>query len=397
MNSSRLYELDSLRGIAALIVVIGHMFILFTNFTVETYGQKAYWIENLFKYSPLHIVWSGHESVILFFLISGFVLSLPFITNKPFSYPSYLMKRFCRIYIPYIFAVGFALICKTIFFANSIPQLSSWFNTMWKTETSINQLINHLIMIGSYENYVYNPVFWTLVHEMRISLLFPAIMLLILRVKWQWNLVIGLILYYFGTIWHADSAQILGFPNDYFKTLHYIFIFMVGAMLAKHQIVISKWFRRLKKEWKWLLFSVGFTLYIFKWSFYQFQFAKEYLYNDLFITIGGVIFIMIAISSKRASRLLLQKPFLFLGKISYSLYLYHLIIFGVILHTFTSFITLWIAIPLCLFSSIWMAHITYLYIEVPAIKTGRKLADLWQSLWPYKTSQYSNRSKMEHW
>lgn len=66
--NSRFDQIDSIRGLAALSVVISHLSLVIPN---------VYIVQKL-KNTPLHIFWAGHEAVILFFILSGFVLALPY-------------------------------------------------------------------------------------------------------------------------------------------------------------------------------------------------------------------------------------------------------------------------------------------------------------------------------
>lgn len=69
----RFAELDSLRGIAAFLVMSSHLIML------EFYNKSEYY--HLLDDTPFRIFWSGHQSVILFFVLSGFVLSLGILSN----------------------------------------------------------------------------------------------------------------------------------------------------------------------------------------------------------------------------------------------------------------------------------------------------------------------------
>src|ERR1700752_5319544 len=92
--SSRYEEMDSLRGAAAMMVVLNHFFLA----SYPT-GRS----EDLVRFlaDPLQ---NGPAAVILFFLLSGFVLSIPVWREKSQSYRVFLTRRVCRIYIPYLFA-----------------------------------------------------------------------------------------------------------------------------------------------------------------------------------------------------------------------------------------------------------------------------------------------------
>ncbi len=63
--TQRYEELDSLRGLAALSVFFSHMYLMFNESMVSTF---------LFEYGPFRAFIAGSEAVILFFVLSGFVL-----------------------------------------------------------------------------------------------------------------------------------------------------------------------------------------------------------------------------------------------------------------------------------------------------------------------------------
>ncbi len=87
----RFYELDSLRGVAALTVVLHH----FSRICPENFTH-------LLIRTPLRLLLAGDQAVILFFLLSGFVLTLPYKKNTSLSYGPFLLRRVCRIYLPYL-------------------------------------------------------------------------------------------------------------------------------------------------------------------------------------------------------------------------------------------------------------------------------------------------------
>ncbi|MFB3170669.1 acyltransferase family protein [Neobacillus sp. 179-C4.2 HS] len=72
---------------------------------------------------------AGSEAVTLFFVLSGFVLSLTFYYKGKFSYGEYLIKPIVRIYIPYVTAIVITLILRGNFYTGNIKGLSYWFNT----------------------------------------------------------------------------------------------------------------------------------------------------------------------------------------------------------------------------------------------------------------------------
>ena len=94
----RLLALDVLRGIAAFIVVLGHLFLMYP----EALRME---IPTWLRISVLRVLVNGHASVILFFVLSGYVLSIPFLRGNAPPYFSYVAKRICRIYIPFAISI----------------------------------------------------------------------------------------------------------------------------------------------------------------------------------------------------------------------------------------------------------------------------------------------------
>jgi Acyltransferase family len=80
VRSLRFEQLDSMRGLAALVVVFHHFYLMF---------YRAHFRSNPLS-ALIYPFVAGHESVMLFFVLSGFVLSLPLMKQVPFSYPIYV-------------------------------------------------------------------------------------------------------------------------------------------------------------------------------------------------------------------------------------------------------------------------------------------------------------------
>ncbi len=63
-------------------------------FPIELAGRRKLL---LYALTPLTL---GHEAVLLFFVVSGFVLSVPYFRDKGGTYPVYLLRRILYIYGP---------------------------------------------------------------------------------------------------------------------------------------------------------------------------------------------------------------------------------------------------------------------------------------------------------
>src|ERR1700677_1903882 len=97
----RFIELDALRGLAACAVIFLH----YSSVPMEL----PTWLADLIAYTPFFLLVCGTQAVVFFFVLSGFVLSLPYIRGSSEPYLAFIIKRVFRIYIPYLVAIGFAV------------------------------------------------------------------------------------------------------------------------------------------------------------------------------------------------------------------------------------------------------------------------------------------------
>ncbi|MHB1001350.1 MAG: acyltransferase family protein [Armatimonadota bacterium] len=365
----RLEQLDSLRGLAALSVVFHHFLILLPSIGDHSHGYA------MLRYTPLHIFWAGREAVILFFVLSGFVLSLPFYKNNKVNYPAFFAKRICRIYIPYIAAVFFAVIASRVFDRNGIPELSDWFNRVWNTPLDANAVITHIILIGRVNNDAFNPVIWSLVHEMRISLIFPLIMILVNRYSWKFCILAGCAISVTGFVTNYLVSHYATNWNDYGLTLQYTFMFILGALLAKYRHPISESFSKLSRGSKLILILAGVFLYTYPWWFFR---SVKHLHlsiiEEVVISMGVVIFIVFALSSRYVSGILNHQYLVYMGKTSYSIYLYHAFLLISITYLLYDFVPIWFIWIVTLCATFAVSTLSYKYIELPSIRAGQYIS-----------------------
>lgn len=368
--TQRLQELDSLRGLAALEVLFSHFFSL---------ALFPPWFDVL-STTPLGVFWSGHEGVLFFFVLSGFVLTLPFLENRAPTYLGYLTKRILRIYPPYILAAGLAMFFRELLFNGPVPGVGSWFNCSWQTPVTWKVFLDHVMMIGSFPNNNYNPVLWSLVFEMRISIVFPALIYLVRRNE-KVSMALAalffpgiLFLFYLGGRFHFFLPYVL-------HTVQYAGVFIIGALLAKKRNMLVQWFVRLPHLEKWFLMALALLFYSEPcWLLpliANLNLVDLVLNNGLreggeFFTTAGVCLIIIAsLSAKKISFILTAQPFEFLGAISYSLYLYHAVCLKVIVTLLNGHLPVASLLLISFVVSVAVSALSYRYVEIPSIQLGR--------------------------
>jgi len=371
LQQQRFEQLDSLRGLAALSVMLGHFLQVFPKFTAYTYPKGYDNIVNLLKYTPLHLFWAGGEAVIFFFILSGFVLALPFLNNRGVEYPKYLVRRVCRIYIPYIAAVAVAIAARLALAHDELERGSMWIKSIWTGSFSWRNIAEHVAMLWNFNSTIYDPILWSLVHEMRISIVFPLIMLVVVRLHWATNLLLA--------IGCTLSAQLLDkvfnppYMTNFPMTLHFIAFFIGGALLAKHRVSIVDWMRKQARSFHVFLFVFAVLVYTLSWTAYGLKLFHNDMLQDWIAAAGASLFVVAALSTASFMRALQSKPLVFLGKISYSLYLFHMIVLLALLHLLEGYAPVGVILLIAFAASFAVSVLAYEWIEKPSMQLGRRL------------------------
>jgi peptidoglycan/LPS O-acetylase OafA/YrhL len=168
----RLRELDSLRGLAASTVVLHHFGLMWPAWQAH-FGP---WRLGRFQIAPFYPLYAGHEAVMLFFVLSGLVLSLPYLRGRGQPYPIYLARRVLRIYAPYLPALALS-VCGAAIWHGSHDQ-GNFPVDFWSRPVDSGLVLQHIAFIGVYDSRQFDFVIWSLIYEMRISILFPVLTLL---------------------------------------------------------------------------------------------------------------------------------------------------------------------------------------------------------------------------
>ena len=361
--SHRFHELDSVRGIAALIVVLHHFFYMW--FFSQT--GRSDLLSQL--YYPLI---AGHESVILFFLLSGFVLSLPYLSGKEQSYPTFLARRVLRIYCPYVFALVLAVGGNAIWHG-PLP-LGAWAQHTWATRVRPAEVGDAVLMLGSYDWVRFNTAFWSLIQEMRISLVFPLLFVLVRRIRLAASLALA-----------VGMCAILAVPDEknishtyLIYTLECMAPFVLGILMAIHLKQVRGWYARLSKFWKACVWLASAALYDTGHLFLQNKLpgswtAIHYHLQDWPVMVGAAGFILLAVESGSAKRFLRLRAPAFLGRISYSLYLLHsTVLFSI---AFLLPAERWRLAAFCIYLPVCLglATVFCIAIEEPFTRLGRRV------------------------
>ena len=362
--SHRFQQLDSLRGIAALCVFISHYLLAFN---IDVHSS---WI---FRFTPLGILLNGRAAVIFFFVLSGFVLTLPFLNpGKPLKLLPFYLKRVLRIYPAYLAAIAFAVVLKSsVYNPTAMHSFSPWISGFWTWQLNakyVTELLKTCLLIGpNFNGDLIDPVIWSLVVEMKISLVIPFFIMLVNRC----NL-------YFNVLFFVLTNMII-----YNHSFGYLGIFYMGIVLAKYRFYLIK---KLNNIHLLLLAFVGIiAIYLYNISFLSFmpygdkRHPFAFFWRDYTTAISGCTILIISLCKTSFVDILNAKPFIFIGRVSYSFYLLHLPIIITIcsLVGSASLCGKLIILITAIFLSLIMAYFSYLFIEVPFQKLAKQLAAKW--------------------
>ena len=165
-SGSFLGEIDGLRFVAIFVVVLFHLAIGLSIKAPESYARPAYgWLAA--------VAWNGFRGVELFFVISGFILALPFAAHFLSGGPrvglkQYFLRRVTRLEPPYV-------LCMVLMFALLVGLRGRDGRALWPhLAASLGYLHN---VIYASESPI-NNVAWSLEVEIQFYLLAPLLALL---------------------------------------------------------------------------------------------------------------------------------------------------------------------------------------------------------------------------
>lgn len=161
--------LDGIRGWAAIMVVLFHLMIRVLANTTPSY-QRFY----------LAFITDGHLAVFIFFVLSGFALSITFIKRpQKVSIPLAAITRYFRLFIPILLTsfIAYCLIKLQLIFNLEIAasaNAKAWLGTFYDFDASLIGLLKFCFfdVFFHYERTSsYNIVLWTMPIEYAGSLL----------------------------------------------------------------------------------------------------------------------------------------------------------------------------------------------------------------------------------
>lgn len=331
MKKDYLPHIDLLRAIAVLLVIFHHL-----NITLFS---------------------GGFIGVDIFFVISGYLITKNIqqeIQKNTFSFLNFYQRRVLRL-APAFFTV---LICSTLafWFFSTPSELYAYFKSLIAaTGLSINiyfwQSLSDYFSIDAHTTPLLH--IWSLSLEEQFYLLWPTLLLLLIKLDFRIKLILFFTLFissfsysYYAALHNPIFAYYL-LPTRFFE-------FMLGALL----VFLPQ--RNFSAEFR-ILLAIFSLCILFIFSFILTKDSIFPSYNALFVCCSSAIYIYFSRINKKKK---IWQPMLYLGKISYPMYLWHwIIIVGVNIHSIVLNTTVRIFVIITI---IFLSWLTYERIEKPS-------------------------------
>jgi peptidoglycan/LPS O-acetylase OafA/YrhL len=332
-TKGKILYLESIRGIAALCVVIGHLILFFFPAIVlarQVPKENLPWIQWLLSRPPFPLFFNGTFSVGLFFVLSGFVLSYPYFKSfNPDILCSATMRRYFRLAIPVVFSVLICLFAWRVGLVKTGPasirmeQDQNWIRTPVDDrhkDRQPNPAVSAALREGLFDAFFHfdefhslNPALWTIEIEFKGSLLIYAFLAIFARMRCR-------AVFYFLL---AAGFYLGGGRFRYYSN------FLMGCALCDYMMLSQRSHGKTVSECSWPLPNAFLVLVAGLLA------GGILLSSTKFIivhSLGSVMIIWAALKNPQIQGWLEWKPLIFLGDISFCLYLLH----GVIIGTFGS-------------------------------------------------------------
>lgn len=315
-KSARLPSVDGLRGVAAVVVLLYHLSLVagpvLRRDNGTGVGSVMWWVSQ----TPLKLMAAGSEAVLVFFILSGLVVSLPALKSARFSWSAFLSGRLARLYLPVWASIGLGALCVWMIPRNhSAVGKGTWMDVSQATWVTVATQAS-LTRIS----YSLNNVLWSLRWELLFCVLLPVFVALALATARWWAIVltVALALTTIGVLTGIDA-------------LRYFPVFFIGTVMAVRLDTIRAGMRRRTHQpharlWATSLTVGALVLLIGHWMLRPLVEAHTLLGTILaqLSVLGATGVVLVAIGVPPV-RLWLEAPVVqWLGKVSFSLYLIHI-------------------------------------------------------------------------
>ncbi|CAA0257823.1 acyltransferase [Acinetobacter baumannii] len=303
----KLHSAESIRGLACIAVVFSHLFGTFypqLHSFYESKLPKFAFAESVYN-SPFAFLYSGTGAVFIFFVLSGYVLTLSSLKTTDYfkRFKISIVKRYPRLAIPALFSCLLMYLCLQV--NVDVSKTAEAIQIIKIQPNLFDAIYNGTVGAFATGDQRYNRALWT----MRIELIGSFIIYIACLLQYKpalrhlFLLIIAIV-----SIKIPEQIQ-LGFYSFIIGHYFYFFRNKIPEVLSILIFILGLYFCGAHNN------SASYSLF----SSYLGEKTYEYL-NFL----GGILVVFAVLKSKIIDNILDKKPLIWLGKVSFAIYLVHL-------------------------------------------------------------------------
>lgn len=330
----RYTSLDGLRGVAAVTVMVYHALLVVPAVAaIFVFGHEpnSLSLEWWLYHTPIRLAFAGPEAVLVFFMLSGFVLTLPLLKGGSLHHwRAYFGRRLLRLYLPVWGAIVFAYLIALI--VPRDPEFgSAWLRMHLAPQLSV-ALRDGVLLHGT--SNLDSPL-WSLQWEVWFSLLLPLLFfgLWVLRAS-RWWFPAVILLAATSAVAHDASvkAALSSLPGAWMTwgLLTYLPVFGIGMILAtksERLATFAIWIgSRRHAHFVWFTLTGGALVLTICSTVFPVSLVKSVADSELFFgaeLLGIVLLLFVSMHAPGMQRLFQSAPIQWAGSRSFSLYLIH--------------------------------------------------------------------------
>lgn len=362
----RFRSLDGLRGVAALVVLVHH--VALTSPTVgsmfidpDAHDFTA--VERAWLFSPLYALWAGREAVLLFFVLSGFVLAIRSARGGHESWRSYYPRRLVRLYVPALASLLLAYASVRLVARTVIPGASVWLNEMHaEAGNTVGDLVRGSTLLV-YAGGLNTPL-WSLRWEVLFSLLLPVYLVLANRLRrWALPIAAGFVVL---TVLGCATGLLQG-------ALLYMPVFGVGVALAYASPRLEAWASRVTRAGWWALGVTGLVLFVAQGLLGALVATPSVVapYGAGLAVVGSALLVAVAAWCPAAERVLTTRLLARAGLVSFSLYLTHEPLAVSVAYALGGDAPLWLVMVIVVPTALVLGDVFFRLVERPSHALSR--------------------------
>ncbi|PYB84119.1 acyltransferase family protein [Pseudomonas soli] len=280
--------LNAIRALAAFAVLVGHTLSGVTPIS---------WFGKIMPFQSL--------AVVVFFWLSGFLITYHCLTRKKYSFSEYMIDRFSRIYVLYIPALIISFVVFVLFIGRAAPTAWDWIGHLLQLQhTPFARMIEGIPPITVFGG---NTVLWTIAVEWWLYVFFG--------IAFFWR-DMSAVERMFATVLAIPATLVVGYFTIWESVAWEWFL---GAAFAYIYVFMPR------VNWKQVLVPLAAVIFGLLWRFKKLSLASHMnMYDQQLLLLTGVAMMFIILAS---TNLRVSTPVKWIATkgafLSYAMYLTH--------------------------------------------------------------------------